>query len=247
METTNPTNSQPAVPPAPAAPEKKGMPAWAIVLIILGSLFLLGLIAFFILSASIVSCFKNADFNVVEDDNGLTITPSDDSTFLNGGPDSGSDTTAKGGCKFYECLSNFTDKSTVTEVTAKIGFEPTKTSKPENSFDTYIYTFDDKHTIEMTVSRSTGNTISIELGEYVKDELKQSGVTFANAQTIKSNLNVGDGISYDEFKQYMGGVDGILVEVGSWNKYEWRSTTEDGYVTASFSDSGKCMSFFGML
>lgn len=240
METTNPagenpaSDTQPVVPPAPAPNQKKGMPAWAIVLIIFGSLLVIAVIACVALSATIVSCAKNA--NVVEDGDSITITPGGDGTIH----------TMKGDCDFYSCLTKVTDESTVSEVTTVFGFEPEKTSKAENSFDTYVWTFDEDHTIEMTVSKSTGSTITIKLDKYDDDEIAQKGVTFADVQTIKSNLNVGDGVSYNEFRDYMGGVDGILIEVGSWNKYEWRSTTEKGYIDGSFGDSGKCMFMSGM-
>lgn len=246
MENTSPageqpaSNTQPVVPPAPAPNQKKGMPAWAIVLIIFGALLVIAVIACFALSASIISCAKNAE----EIDSGTSIVVPDDS-------DSDSDSTpsntiSKGNCKFYECLTKVTDESTVSEVTSAFGFEPEKTTTSGASFDTYTWTFDDDHTIEMTVSQSTGSTITIKLAKYDDDEIAQKGVTFANVQTIKSNLNVGDGVSYSEFKDYMGGVDGVLIEVGSWNKYEWRSTTEKGYINGSFGDSGKCMFISGM-
>lgn len=240
MENTNPAgenpapNTQPVVPPAPAPNQKKGLPAWAIVLIVLGGLLVLAVIGCFVLAGSIISCAKSAEI----DEPGISIDIPD--------TDTKPSISSKGNCKFYECLTKVTDESTVAEVTTAFGFEPEKTSKSENSFDTYTWTFDADHTIEMTVSKSTGSTITIKLDKYDDDEIAQKGVTFANVQTIKSNLNVGDGVSYDDFKSYMGGVDGVLIEVGSWNKYEWRSTTEKGYINGSFSDSGKCMFMSGM-
>jgi hypothetical protein len=149
----------------------------------------------------------------------------------------------KGNCKFYECLNGLTTDDTLEDVTEAFGFEPESVIDEEKKSETHTWTFDESHTIVMNVSTYSGKktTVTIKLGEYVKDEIKQKGVTFDNVSEIKANLNKGDGVSYDEFKEYMGGVDGVLIEVGSWNKYEWRSTDAEGYMTGSFGASGKCM------
>lgn len=243
MENTNPAgenpasnNQQPVVPPAPA--QKKGLSTGAIVAIVVG------LFVLFIGAGAMMVIVPLLKAFEIASENGGTSIEIDDNPLDGGSSSSSYD--SKGKCKFYECLTNVNADSTVSEVTTAFGFEPTKETKDGASFDTYTWTFDDDHTIEMTVSQSTGSTITIKLGDYNDEEIEKSGVTFANVQTIKSNLNVGDGVSYEKFKEYMGGVDGTLIEVGSWNKYEWRSTTEKGYISGSFSSDGKCMFMSGM-
>ncbi len=172
---------------------------------------------------------------------------------LDGGDNGGSSVVdptpaSKGNCKFYECLTKVTKDSTKEEVEAAFGFAPEAEINEEKETEKYTWVFDEEHTIVMNVSTflNKKTTVNIQLGEYNKDELKQKGVTFDNVSEIKANLNKDDGVSYEEFKEYMGGVDGILTEVGSWNKYEWRSADNDGYMSGSFSSDGKCMFMSGI-
>jgi hypothetical protein len=153
----------------------------------------------------------------------------------------------KGKCKFYECLHGLTVNRTLDDINNVIGFEPEVKVDEERHSETYTWVFDDNHTIVMNASTwsGTSTTTSVRLGEYIKEEIEQDGVTFANVAEIKANMNKDDGVSYDEFKEYMGGVDGVLVEVGSWNKYEWRSTSAEGYMTGSFGTGNKCMFMSG--
>jgi hypothetical protein len=44
----------------------------------------------------------------------------------------------------------------------------------------------------------------------------------------------------------MGGVDGVLIELGTTKKYEWRSTDSEGYMTGTFNSDGKCTFMSGM-
>ena len=92
-----------------------------------------------------------------------------------------------------------------------------------------------------TLYNGTKSTLHIQLKNFPDSDVEQKGVTFDNIQSIKSNMNVGDGVSYDEFKDYMGGVDGILIEVtSSSKKYVWRSTDSKGYINGSFNEDGRC-------
>jgi hypothetical protein len=140
-----------------------------------------------------------------------------------------------------------TKDSTAQEVETAFGFAP-EVETEDDGDKKYTWTFDDKHSITMNTIDFAGktSTVNIRLNDYVKEELEQDGVIFDNVSEIKANLNKGDGVSYEQFKEYMGGVDGILTEVGSWNKYEWRSTSAEGYMSGSFGESGKCMFMGGL-
>lgn len=144
---------------------------------------------------------------------------------------------SKGKCKYYECLTKMKYKMSIDEVTKIIGIEPTKSKDTQ-----YEYDFGDDRKITANTS-SDGSIISIEV-DYDKKELANKKVTLENLQDIKARIN--DGISYDEFKKAVGGVDGTLVEVGSWNKYVWVKADGSSYVTASFgNETGKLMFFSG--
>ena len=75
-------------------------------------------------------------------------------------------------------------------------------------------------------------------------ELKNKKVTLDNLSDIKARIN--DGISYDEFKKAVGGVDGTLIEVSSWNKYVWVAEDGSSNVTASFGKDGDLKFFNGL-
>jgi hypothetical protein len=148
----------------------------------------------------------------------------------------------KGKCKFYECLSKVTGDSTEEEVEAAFGFAPKTETDDAKKTEKHTWAFDDDHSIVMNVSTYSGkkNTVSIKIDDYEYDDVKQKGVVFDKVSEIKANLNKGDGVSYEKFKEYMGGVDGILTEVGSNKKYEWRSADSDGYITGTFNSDGRC-------
>ena len=149
----------------------------------------------------------------------------------------------KGKCKFYECLSKLEIENTEEEVEKVIGFKPKSEIDEERKSEKYTWVFDGDHTIVLNVSNYGGkaHTVSIKIDNYDYDDIEQKGVKFDNVKEIKANLNKGDGVSYEEFKEYMGGVDGILIEISSTSKkYEWRSTDADGFMTGTFNSKGRC-------
>ena len=89
-------------------------------------------------------------------------------------------------------------------------------------------------------------TVSTKIKNYNYDDIAQKGVTFDKVKELKSKINEDDGVSYDMFKEYMGGVDGVLTEVGSTKKYEWRSADADGYMTGTFNSDNKCTFMSGI-
>ena len=75
-------------------------------------------------------------------------------------------------------------------------------------------------------------------------ELKNSKVTLDNLADVKAKIN--DGVSYADFKNAVGGVDGTLYELGSWNKYVWVAGDGSSNVTASFGKDGNLKFFSGL-
>ena len=226
---SQPTNPAPAPTPVTPAP-KKGLSTGAIIAIVVGLFVLLigGAIALFA-----VPFF--AALSAVE-------TGNIDGTSVVDGGDSGSssNTTTKGNCKFYECLTLLTNESTVSDATTAFGFEPETTTPSGASYDQYTWTFDEDHTISMTVNRSTNSTTTITLDEFDDDEIKRNGIDLTKANELSDAIHNNETVTYDDFKNTLGG-DGVLVELGSWNKYTWRSTERDGYVSGSFASDGDCM------
>ncbi len=149
--------------------------------------------------------------------------------------------TVKSKCSYYECLTKMSLDNTLEELNDIVGFEATKVENA--SFNEYEYDFGNDKKITVTISTSSNKIITIQV-EYDKKTLKNSKVTLDNLSDIKARIN--DGISYDEFKNAVGGVDGTLIEVSSWNKYIWVAEDGSSNVTASFGKDGKLKFFSGL-
>ena len=247
MDQTQPQSvlgGAPAAAPA-GAPAPKKSNVGVIVAIIVAALVLAGGAV-----AAVLIITNNNNGSKDETSNSKNADDGKDDKKSNGGNEKKSSARydSMGKCKFYECLEKLTGDSTEEEVEAVIGFEPKTETNTTSKTEKHTWTFDDKHTIVMNVSTysSKKSTISIKLDKYEDDDIEQKGVVFDKVQEIKSNLNKGDGVDYDEFKEYMGGVDGVLIEVGTNKKYEWRSTDSKGYMTGTFNDDGRCTFMNGM-
>lgn len=158
----------------------------------------------------------------------------------------------KGKCKFYECLSKMSLENTPEDAEKIIGFKPEIEKDDARESEKYTWNFDDDHAIELNVSThivgsKAGEkyTSSIKISNYEYDDVAQKGVIFDNVNEIKSKINKG-GVSYEEFKEKMGGVDGILMEIGNNKKYEWRSIDAEGYIAGTFSSDGECTFMNGL-
>ena len=107
---------------------------------------------------------------------------------------------------------------------------------------------------------SLSNTVD-ELNNIVGIEAKRVETTvenmekyeydFGNDKKITDNLadvkaKINDGVSYADFKNAVGGVDGTLYELGSWNKYVWVAGDGSSNVTASFGKDGNLKFFSGL-
>lgn len=177
----------------------------------------------------------------------------------NGGSSNTSSQTAdynkKGKCKFYECLTKLSADSSKEEATSVIGFEPEEEisdtgSSSGGSRYKYTWDFDDDHSIVLTAYKFTGHEIktsSIELKDYEYKDLVNSRVNLDKLSEIKSNLNKGDGVSYSQFKEYVGGIDGTIIELGSSSTtYEWVAGDGKSHVSGSFNKAGRCTFMNGM-
>ncbi len=140
----------------------------------------------------------------------------------------------KGKCKVEECLNSIEVTNTVEEVNNIIGFEGEKQNENSNK---YYWNFSDTTKIEITLS-SSGNTISATID---KSKIANKKVDFSKYDEIKAALDSGTSLSYDEFVEKVGGVQGTIVGKSSSSKrYTW-ANSKGGYLTASFSErTGKC-------
>ena len=97
--------------------------------------------------------------------------------------------------------------------------------------------------VEVAYYSSSKGQISI---DYDKDSLVNSKVNFSRYSDLKEKIN--EGITYDNFISYIGGVEGTLIEKSSYStKYVWVSS-DGSYLNGTFSSSsGKCTFASGMI
>ena len=120
----------------------------------------------------------------------------------------------KGNCTLSECMNQISPENTVQEINDIIGIEGELTDEKYNE---YYWELSDDEGIKVTYYSSDKGTIK---ADFEKSKIKNSKVKFTNNEELKTKVN--SGITYEEFKNYTGGVDGVLVEKSSSsNKYIW--------------------------
>ena len=126
----------------------------------------------------------------------------------------------KANCSSLECIIKLKVDNTVEEVNKITGVKGVLYDK-ENKF--YRYDLDN------------GETITFKNGVLLD---------YRDLNSLKKK--VSSGITYDMFKEEIGGVDGTLIEKSeSSNKYFWASK-DGGYITAIFRNKdNKCFYFYG--
>lgn len=185
---------------------------------------LLSLLSFALVITLVTGCDKTSDDSNNSKSKGETAEKSKNSV--------------KTKCEFYKCIDEIKPENTVEEVNKIIGIEGVLT---DEEYNFYEYDFGDDKKITLKFYSSDKSTIVV---DYNKKDLKNNKVTLENLSDLKSRIN--DGITYEDFKKEVGGVDGTLIEKSTLSdKYVW-VTKNEGYVTASFSNSkGTCTFFSG--
>lgn len=89
----------------------------------------------------------------------------------------------------------------------------------------------------------TDEAIAIAL-DYENKDVENKKVKIKDLEGLKKKVN--EGITYDDFKELMGGVDGVLTRKGTGtNSYVWRNP-DGSNVSASFQlETDLCNSFVG--
>lgn len=188
--------------------------------------FLLGLACLFVLVYT-TGCGNINENNNKQDENGKNYATVE---------------TVKSKCSYYECLTKMSLDNTIEELNEIVGFDATKLENTTGSTaEKYEYDFGNEKLITVTLFNNKISTIKI---EYDRKELKNKKVTLDNLSDIKARIN--DGINYEEFKKAVGGVEGTLIELSSWNKYVWVAEDGSSNVTASFGKDGNLKFFNGL-
>lgn len=154
--------------------------------------------------------------------------------------DNGTKLESKGKCVATECIKQIKIENTVEEINDIIGFDGELTDEKYNK---YYWELSEDTGIEVTYYSSNKGTIEVDID---RDLLANKNVSFSRYDELQPKIK--EGITYDEFKTYVGNVDGTLIEKSSIsNKYVW--VAKDGsYLNGTFSNSsGKCTFASGMV
>ncbi|CDD28935.1 unknown [Clostridium sp. CAG:433] len=148
------------------------------------------------------------------------------------------DSDKKANCSALECIKKIKVDNTVEEVNKIIGVKGVLYDK-ENKF--YRYDLDNGETITLKYYSSDTATIT---ASYNKKELANRKVDLSNLNSLKKKVN--SGITYDKFKEEVGGVDGTLIEKSKISKTYFWASKDGGYITAIFKEKdNKCFYFYG--
>lgn len=142
----------------------------------------------------------------------------------------------KAKCSALECIKKIKVDNTVEEVNKITGVEGRLYDK---EYKFYEYDLGNGETITLKYYSSDKATV---IASYNKKKLANKNVDLSDLNSLKKK--VSSGITYDQFKKEIGGVDGTLIEKSeSSNKYLWASKN-GGYITAIFRNKDNKCSFF---
>jgi hypothetical protein len=142
----------------------------------------------------------------------------------------------KAKCSATECIKKIKVENTVEEVNKIIGVDG---KIIDERYNFYEYDLGNNGTI---ILKYYSGDKAIIISSYNKDEISNKKVNLSKIEELKSKVNLG--ITYDEFKEEIGGIDGTLIEKSELsNKYIWVSK-KGGSVIATFKTSDNVCSFF---
>jgi hypothetical protein len=148
------------------------------------------------------------------------------------------DSDKKANCSALECIKKIKVDNTVEEVNKIIGVKGVLYDK-ENKC--YRYDLDNGETITLKYYSSDKATIT---ASYNKKKLANGKVDLSNLNSLKKKVK--SGLTYDKFKEEIGGVDGTLIEKSEISKTYFWASKDGGYITAIFKNKdNKCFYFYG--
>lgn len=175
--------------------------------------------------------------------NEATSSNTNDNNTTNSGTKVEESKKTKGNCDVFECIQKIETDNTLEEVNNLVGFDGEKTNEG-NGWITYDWEITEDSTLSVTFYESS-STCNVEI-EFDDDLIKNKKVDFSKYEEVKSALQKGETLTYDDLKEKFGGVDGTLIEksTGS-NRYKWVNS-QGGYLNVSFSNqTKKCTMIMG--
>lgn len=142
--------------------------------------------------------------------------------------------------RVYELIQKIEPTNTIEEINAIVGFDATLT---DEKYYTYEYDFGEDYKLIVKYYSANAKTADIDI-KYNRDDLRDEKVTLKNAADLKTKIQDGEKITYDQFKEAVGGVDGTLNGKTNYtNKYIWVNK-DGGYISATFSSRDNICTYF---
>lgn len=142
----------------------------------------------------------------------------------------------KGKCTVFECMKQLNAKMTLEEVTEVMGFEGEKKSETD-SYTVYNWDISEKTGISVQFHTKYGTST---ITANYPNSMASNKADFSKWSEIKAKLNTKESLTYDEFVEMVGGVEGTISKItDSDTSYSWYNS-EGGYLSAYFNKDGKC-------
>ncbi len=140
----------------------------------------------------------------------------------------------------FECIKQIETDNTLEEVNEIIGFEGEYIG---TEYEVYYWQLTEDTGVQVQFFDSGNCRIDIDFKNKTIADKKND---FSKFSEIEEKLNSGEGLTYDEFVQIIGGVEGVLeTKSSSALGYTWIND-EGGYLTAQFdSETLECESASG--
>lgn len=146
--------------------------------------------------------------------------------------------------KVVDYMKQITLENNVSDINAIIGADGVKESK--DSYDKYVWTIGEDATISAlvdpdgSVTGEAGTVYNLK-ADFDDKLIANGGVKFDRYDEIDAALDTDESLTYEQFVEIIGGVEGTLVERSTSSvKYLW-ADNDGGYIGATFSlDYGIC-------
>lgn len=152
------------------------------------------------------------------------------------GAQPGQEGVVNGNCSVLDCLKQLDSKMDIAEMNRIMGFEgELVTDEEAYKIFSWKLTEDTSIRAQFMTNYDTA-TIS---AEYPSSMVPKTA-DFSRWAEIQSRLSDGEAITYDEFVEMVGGVEGVIKQkTGSNVSYDWEND-EGGYLSGYFDYDGKC-------
>ena len=157
---------------------------------------------------------------------------------------------SSGNYDVFECIKKLKAETTYEEINKIIGFEGelVDESKEGNAltYKKYEWKLTDDTSIVVRLDEFKGKITAQITAEFPNDMIKNNKVDFSKTDELKAKINSTEGLTYEEFVELVGGVEGTLDNITTFShKYLWVNS-KGGTLHATFNENGKCTIFNGV-